>query len=220
MRSSPPIGRWPTPVPYNGDQEWTAVREVSELFVEAPRELARYRPRMPYLVIDEERLGEADLESLRNLAAALFRLERSQGPADMFQVMDALAEWLRDRDDLLRNFLAWITHVLLPRHEAAVGRNEEAQSLEELKIMLQEQTQRTWSQIAYEKGTEKGKKEGEKKGHAHMLETQLEAKFGPLDDSVRPRLYEATSEELLRWGTRLLKAESLAEVFRESRGKA
>lgn len=67
--------------------------------------------------------------------------------------------------------------------------------------MLQQRTHKTWADFAYEEG------------HVHMLETQLEAKFGALDDSVRSRLHEANPEQLLRWGTRLLTAESLAEVF-------
>lgn len=190
---------------YNGDVEWTAAREVSDLFAEAPEELARYQPRMPFLLIDEQRLRRSDLESLRNLAAALFRLEQSRKPAEMFNALDALAEWLQDRTDLLEAFLAWIAHVLLPRKAPDVETQEKNPTLEELKIMLQQRAHKTWAEMMQE--------DAAKAAHARMLETQLEAKFGALDDSVRSRLHEANSEQLLRWGTRLLTAKSLAEVF-------
>ncbi len=205
---------------YNGEWKWNAAREVSELFVEMPEELARYQPSMPYLLIDEQRLRRSDLESQRNLAAALFRLEQSQGPEELFQVTDALAHWLRDRTELLQSFVAWITHVLLPRNDS-LGRENDAPSLEELRAMLQERTYRTWSEIAHEEGERKGlvtglqegREEGRLQGRIELLEEQLEAKFGPLDDSARTRLHAVSSSELLRWGTRLVAAESLEDVF-------
>ncbi len=206
---------------YNGDVEWTSAREVSELFVEMPVELARYQPRMPYLLIDEQRLRRSDLESLRNLAAALFRQEQSQGPTEMFQVTDALAEWLQDRSDLLEAFLAWIGHVLLPRRVPDVELREKVPTLEELRAMLQEKTHKTWAEMWQEdaekkglaKGMRKGIRKGRLQGRVELLETLLESKFGTLDETTRSRLHEATSEDLLRWGTRVLKAERLDEVF-------
>ncbi len=71
--------------------------------------------------------------------------------------------------------------------------------------MLQEKTHRTWEEMKRDKW--------KKKRHAQVLEAQLEAKFGALDDSVRSRLYEASSGDLLLWATRLLEAESLDEIF-------
>ncbi len=209
-------GRVPPILPlvlYNGDTEWNAAREVSELFVEMPEELARYQPRMPYLLIDEQRLRQSDLESIRNLAAALFRLEQSRGPEDMFQVTDALADWLRDRTELLESFLAWITHVLLPRRAPDVEHRNEVPNLEELKAMLRERTHKTWAEMAKEDAEKEGLRKGRLQGRIEILEEQLKTKFGTLDDSVRSRLHEADSGDLLRWGTRFVTAESLDDVF-------
>lgn len=58
-----------------------------------------------------------------------------------------------------------------------------------------------------------GRREGRLQERIELLEEMLPTKFGALDDSVRSRLYEANSEDLLRWGTRLLTAESLGDVF-------
>lgn len=75
--------------------------------------------------------------------------------------------------------------------------------------MLQERAHRTWAEMLEDKGEERGIR----KGRLEILEEQLETKFGPLQDSVRARLQEADSEDLLRWSTRLLSADDLREVF-------
>jgi len=66
-------------------EEWVrsvdfAALEVSDVLEEHPAGLERYRPRARYLVLDEGAFAEADLASLRNLAAAVFRLENSRSP--------------------------------------------------------------------------------------------------------------------------------------------
>ena len=51
-------GRLPPVVPivlYNGEAEWTATREVSDLIAPGPPELPDYRPRLSYVLIDEHR---------------------------------------------------------------------------------------------------------------------------------------------------------------------
>ncbi len=54
------------------------------------------------------------------------------------------------------------------------------------------------------------------KGEALMLTRLLQLKFGPLlDDASRQRISEAESKTLLRWGGRILTAESLEDVFRD-----
>ena len=80
-------GRLPPVLPlvlYNGEARWTAPLEMSELIEPAPsRDLLRYRPHFHYLVLDEGRIAESDLTGMKNLAAALFRLETSRGPEDI-----------------------------------------------------------------------------------------------------------------------------------------
>lgn len=95
--------------------------------------------------------------------------------------------------------------------------------------MLQEKTHKTWAEMmkedaekegmakgmekGLEKGLERGMERGMEKGHAQMLAAQLQAKFGTLDDPVRSRLEGADTEQLLRWGTRLLTAQRMEDVF-------
>ena len=81
---------------YNGRGRWTAARNIETLVEHVPGGLATYRPRLSYLLIDEGRYTEEQLASLRNVAAALFRLENSRTPTDVQRVVTALVAWLHD----------------------------------------------------------------------------------------------------------------------------
>ena len=80
---------------YNGVKRWQAPEEVAELIATVPGGLGRYRPHLRYFLLDEGRFTEADLAPLRNLAAALFRLENSRTPGEVQRVLGALIDWLK-----------------------------------------------------------------------------------------------------------------------------
>ncbi|HEX9942582.1 MAG TPA: Rpn family recombination-promoting nuclease/putative transposase, partial [Thermoanaerobaculia bacterium] len=112
-------GKLPPVMPivlYNGYAPWGAARDVTELIEQVPGGLEHYRPQFRYCLLDEMRMADSELESLRNLAAALFRLEKGQGPEDIDRVVTALIEWLREPDqaELRRSFTCWILKVLIP----------------------------------------------------------------------------------------------------------
>lgn len=64
-------------VVYTGTQKWDVPLDVNEMIVPVPG-LDIYQVRMRYLVLDVTVMAESELESLRNLAAVLFRLEKSR----------------------------------------------------------------------------------------------------------------------------------------------
>ena len=78
-----------------------------------------------------------------------------------------------------------------------------------------------WNRILREEGRQEGRQEGHQeglqeglqKGEANLLLRQLERKFGRLDSRTRKRVQSADAERLLDWGTRLLEAERLEDVF-------
>jgi len=199
-----PDGLLPPVVPvvlYNGEQNWTAALDVSELIESAPGGLEHYRPHIRYLLLEERRYQETELVAMRNLVAALFRLENSRAPEDIANVVAALSEWLKapDQADLRRAFVGWLRQVLLPRRIPG-AEIPEIENLQEVRTMLAERVQE-W--------TKQWKQEGE----AGLLMRQLERKFGPLDAAVRTRLERADSERLLEWAERVLTAERLEDVF-------
>ncbi|WP_428269554.1 Rpn family recombination-promoting nuclease/putative transposase, partial [Haliangium sp.] len=64
-----------------------------------------------------------------------------------------------------------------------------------------------------DKGFDEGRDKGFDEGRRLLLVNLLEARFGPLPDSIRARVERADAASLERWGTQLLSASSLDDVF-------
>ena len=116
-----PHARLPPVLPvvlYNGEKRWNAAVDVSDLVQSVPRELERYRPRMPYLLLDEGAIVGSEHWSpeARNVVAAIFRLEHHRGTREAVELIGLLARWLEapDQTRLRRHFAIWIKRVLLP----------------------------------------------------------------------------------------------------------
>lgn len=195
-------GRLPPVLPvvlYNGDAPWRAARDVVSLVEDGPAGLERYRPRLEYFLVDEGRIAGSELESLRNVAAALFRLERSQEPGDLKRVLEALQEWLNrpEHSELRRAFASWLSNVLLPMRMPGVEIPQVA-DLQEVKAMLADRVvewTRQWKREGFEEGfgqgTEKGLEKGLERACSEVREVlvhHLEARFGPLSEEARSQL--------------------------------
>ena len=99
---------------------------------------------------------------------------------------------------------------------AAVRRAHDPSDLWEKQTMLSERFDEWEAQFLMEgrrQGRQEGRAEGRKDGAATLLILQLRKRFGDLPDSVRTRVSEASSDELERWGERLLEVSSLDDVF-------
>jgi hypothetical protein len=204
-------GKLPPVLPlvlYNGYAPWGAARELGELIAEVPGGLERYRPHLRYCLLDEARIADSELESLRNLAAALFRLEKSRGPEDIQRVLMALIEWLGEPElaDLRRSFTTWLLRVLLPARVPGTVIPQVA-DLQEVKSMLAERViewTHEWKQEGLEEGLERSR---------GVLLRNLEKRFGPLPDEVRRRVEAIASiEELTEFVLRAGAAPSLTAL--------
>lgn len=222
-----PADRLPPVLPlvlYNGTRPWNAAQSIEQLLAPVPG-LERYQPRFEYLLVDEGSYTTEELASLRNLAAALFRLEQSRGPEEVEEVVSALAEWLSEESQqpLRRHFLTWLSRVLLPGklRGAAVPHVDD---LGEFRTMLEERVQDwagEWERHGIEKGIEKGIQKGIEKGiekgrrqgEVHLLLRQIERRFGPPSQEVRDRVEAADEERVLEMGERLLTARQLEDLF-------
>ncbi|MFL6236632.1 MAG: Rpn family recombination-promoting nuclease/putative transposase [Thermoanaerobaculia bacterium] len=214
-----PSGKLPPILPlvlYNGYAPWGAAREISELIEEVPGGLERYRPQLRYCLLDEMRMADSELEPLRNLAAAVFRLEKSRGTEAMARVLEAAVEWLRapGLEELRRSFTDWVLKVLLPSRIRGV-RFPESLDLEEVKAMLAE-SGLSWSDQWMQEGIEKGLQKGQEDALAKVrgvLLRDLEKRFGPLPEGIRQRVNAIASiEELADLIFRAGAAPSLGEL--------
>lgn len=181
--------------------------------------MERYRPRFRYCLLDEGRIAREDLEPLRNLAAALFRLEKSRNAVEIEQVLTALLEWLQapEQRSLRQAFAVWVVKVLssrLPGIEIP-----KVADLQEVKSMLAERVTewtRQWKQEGFEEGLEKGREEGQEEALERLrgvLLREIEGRFGALPESVRGKVAAIDSlEEIASLIARTATAPSLATL--------
>jgi predicted transposase/invertase (TIGR01784 family) len=190
---------------YNGQRSWTAPIDLADLIEPGPAGLDAYRPRLRYLLIDESAYADAELATMRNLAAALFRLENSQGPKPVREVIAALAEWLAEPEqaELRRSFVLWLREAFLRTRLPAV-QFPELNNLEEIRIMLTERVL-DWTQQWKQEGRQEGRQEGLRSERRALLrlirrrfgETVADQSTPVLEGIEQPSILEDLFENLL-----------------------
>ncbi len=218
--------RLPPAVPivlYNGSGRWTAPGKLAELIAVGPEPLAQYQPRLKYLLIEEQAYSDERLAGMRNLVAALFRLENSRSLQHCRQVLTALKAWLSERNQrqLAQSFADWLRRIYLPRRLPDVELPH-TETLEEVATMLDDQTidwTREWKEKGLAEGRAEGRAEGlvegKREGESEFLLRMVRKKFGTVDEAVHQRISEADCDQLLAWGERLLSANCIEEVFED-----
>ncbi|BCB70795.1 transposase [Vreelandella aquamarina] len=200
-----PSGKLPPILPivlYNGEKRWTAAQNVAELVERVPGGLERYRPDMAYLLLDEGAIvnDPAWSDQMRNVAAALFRLEHNRDEQDMLAVLGTLVEWLKapEQTGLRRAFVVWIRRVLLPSRapEMELPEFTDLQDLHEVHDMLAERIKK-WPEQWEERGRQEGRQEGRREERQEAERRALEEK-------------RATVRHLLAFG--VLSDEQIAEA--------
>ncbi len=194
---------------YNGQAKWWAKRDISDFIEKLPGGLAQYVPQLRYFLLEIGAVDESAQFALKNLAAAMMRLEKSRDPQAMLDAMSALIEWLNapERRRLRRAFAVWIRRVLLPNRLPGVTLPEVGNLLE-IKTMLAERVIE-WTQ----QWKDEGRQEGIQTGKAQLLQEQLASRFGPLPDWALIRLQQSSEAELGRWCLRIFNYSSLQEIL-------
>ncbi len=206
---------------YNGVSRWQAPTDVHDLIYPLKGGFEPYRPHASYLLIDEGRFKSSELAELKNLVAALFRLEKSRDLETVRSAVANLITWLKqpDQSGLLRAFTRWIYHVFIKTRYPKV-KLPEVENLEEAHTMLSKtvvEWTKQWKQEGLEKGREEGLEKGLEKGRemmARALVRLLERKFGTLNDEDRRRVLEAKITDLDKWTDRIIDATTLKQIFK------
>jgi predicted transposase/invertase (TIGR01784 family) len=173
---------------YNGQPRWSAPVNVSDCISKSPRGLEKYRPRLEYLLIDENAYDNYELESQKTLVSALFQLERQQTPEQVREIVTRLIDWLGspENQSLRRAFTVWLGRVILPSRYPE-DEIPEFHDLQEVNAMLSETVKSwptQWLQEGMEKGIEQGRQEGD----------QLRCEKIALKMIARGRSFEEISE--------------------------
>ncbi|MDD2407970.1 MAG: Rpn family recombination-promoting nuclease/putative transposase, partial [Tepidiphilus sp.] len=99
---------------YTGEAPWNAATDIAELLPQDPPEtLAKYLPRLAYVLIDENAYSDETLAGLKNVVAATMRLKRQQRPQDLARLTAALHRWFAGDAELERLLTVWIREYLL-----------------------------------------------------------------------------------------------------------
>jgi hypothetical protein len=160
-------GRLPPVLPlvlYNGVPAWTAPLDLEGLLAPAPGGLESYRPSLRYLLLDEGRIDPNSPEALRNLVAALFRLEQGRTVPDLLEVVRPLRIWLQaeEQASLRRAFAKWLEDML--RSGRVPGADfSPIHDLQEAETMLAERVKQ-WTEEWKQAGLAQGLREGIEQG--------------------------------------------------------
>lgn len=200
---------------YNGEDPWSASRDLAELVEALPGGLAAYRPSLRYHVLDEGRVTELADD---NTVSDIIRLEVGPDAVHLQRVVCALARRLAApaNTELRRALTVWINRVVLKRLVPGATLPD-VNELKEIETMLAGYVTpwtETWKQQGMQEGLEQGLEQGQKKGERQLLERQLRRRFGPLDAGTQARLENATQQQLEHWADNILDAATLDEVFR------
>ena len=211
-------GRLPPVLPivlYNGSPRWSAATDVFSLIPPVPGLVEQFKPRLRYLLIDENTYTDHELASLQNLVAAVFRIEHPAAPSAIGELLGLLDEWLVDRPDLRQMFSRWIRATLMRKAEYRIVLPR-IDDLQELNVMLAERLEE-WAQ-AYKaegkaEGRAEGKAEGSAVGEALALQRLLQKRFGAVPSDVLAKISAASLEQIDAWLDLVLDARSLDDIF-------
>ena len=217
-------GRLPPILPivlYNGKQRWTSVTDVAELIPVVPGLVEQFKPRLKYLLIDENAYSDVELASLTNLVAAVFRLEQADSPATMEGLINLLIDWLDDRPDLRRMFSLWIRATLMRKPNYGILLPQ-VDDLQEIKVMLADRLEQ-WA-LAYiaegelkgkQEGRQEGKQEGRQEGEMLALQKLLSKRFSTLPTDITRLISNAPVETIERWFDLAIDAQQLSDIFKD-----
>ena len=218
-------GRLPPILPivlYNGKQRWTSVTDVAELIPVVPGLVEQFKPRLKYLLIDENAYSDTELASLNNLVAAVFRLEQADSPATIEGLINLLIDWLDDRPDLRRMFSLWIRATLMRKPNYGILLPQ-VDDLQEIKVMLADRLEQ-WA-LAYiaegelkgkQEGRQEGKQEGRQEGEMLALQRLLSKRFGTLPADITRSISNASVETIECWLDRIIDAKQLSDIFKDT----
>ncbi|MBU6994219.1 DUF4351 domain-containing protein [Ferrovum myxofaciens] len=160
---------------------------------------------------DENAYTESELSSLKNMVAAVFRIEHPADPETIQVLLRLLEEWLVDRPDLRRMIARWIRATLMRKPEYRILLPE-VDDLQELRIMLSERM-KEWAHQYEAEGVQKGMQKGMQQGEALALQRLLTKRFGGITPEILTRIASASQEQIENWFDQAIDASGYAEVF-------
>ena len=208
---------------HHGPGRWTATVDVAGLAAPCGAFLAPYQPAQRYFLLDVGGYTDAPLPHGRNLVAALIRLERNRGRADVDAVLGALDEWLSEsgNEGLRRAVGEWMRQVYAPGRPAGAPQPV-AENRTEAKTMLRERV-KEWMEEERAEGRVEGRVEGRAEGRVRQVELMRRMAARKFGYDTAERLAERLermrdSERMAEIGEWLIECESGEELLERLEG--
>ena len=165
-------------VVYNGRRPWRAERQVAALIEDLGAPLDAHVPRMTYELVEVRRCGKPRTE--RSLSGAVFRIDRSEGPADAAAGVRDLIAWSQgpEYDRFQKSCMGWIRGMLAVRMEGE--KMPETKTLHDVREWL-EDSPTPWPRKWIQQGRQEGRQEGLQRGVVSAqkyLERLAQSRFG------------------------------------------
>jgi predicted transposase YdaD len=221
-KEHPEALRMPAVLPvvlYQGATPWTAPRSLAELYDlsdQALHDLSEFLLSLRFVLDDlrvtpDDELMERNVGDLVRVALVVMKHVTSEHLLDLLarlrQEITRLLATEQGRSGL--SSILWYIRCVHPKLQwhAIIDRLRPVVGPEIAKTM--ETYEETLERMYIEKHTRLAREEGQQE----LLLRQLARRFGALPEAVTARVMNAGSEELERWGDRVLDAASLDDVF-------
>ena len=181
---------------YNGEPRWRAATNIFVLIENIPGSLSQYSPKLEYLLIDEGAFEHADLESLKNLVAVLFQLEKTPVDQLAHELMFRLLEWIGDNAELQRAFAVFLNRVYFKGRVDVSDVYRQAKDAVEVRAMLEKNVER-WIEEWKNQGRTEGRTEGDKLARIQVAKRMLAAGMSVSRVAEITELPEAEVQTLL-----------------------
>jgi hypothetical protein len=194
---------------YTGNRKWSAATDIAALIAQMPGPVAKYQPRLEYLLIDRSEYKETDLLEMKNLVACVIGLEHPTSAETLPRMTEQIQQLLGSNPAHRQVFKQWFRGLISRQSKnPLVPPALAAKALEEL-----EDFEMTWAQC-FEAARAESEQKGIGKGEAKMLRRVLTQRFGQLPPDIDAKINAAPTEQIEGWADRLLLADTLVDVFR------
>ena len=203
---------------YHGRSRWKISTHFLDL-VACPEELRPYLPDFVHHLCDLSTYSDSELRGEAVLRAGLLALKHVFDPdlgVRLPEIVGLFRDVARSPTGLaaLEAVLRYLTSATDAFDEPAL-RQALDQALPTLGGTIMPTLMEQWTERARQQGVQQGIQQGQTQGEAALLVRQLERKFTRLPAKYRTRVEAADAHTLLRWGERILTAQTLKEVFED-----
>ncbi len=193
------------------------------MIMRAPDGLALFQAAQRYVLIDQQRLDPALIARQQSVLSLLFRLELSETPDVVREVLPLLLGWLSaaPQAPLRRSVTLWIER-LMAREMQGVSITE---LIEQNGGLMDARKFATWADYLENQGLQKGlvqgkelglaegKAEGKAEGQRIALRAIMQKRFGPLPYSAMLRIEQVADADIAHWIERAVDADSIDVLF-------